>query len=81
MSQDEIVANFTTITTTDADEIAAAILAYNRTLSEALFDLSGLDDAHRQEIRLLAKTNLIRLRQRLESLLPAVRNATMAPDI
>lgn len=81
MSQDAIVANFTSLTTTDADEMVATLLSYHKSLSDGLFDVATLDDDHRSEVRVLSKTSLIKLRQRLEALVVAVRNATMAPDI
>ena len=80
-SQDAIVEAYTLYATTEADVLTAQILAYHRGLSEPLFDLSLLDDAHKLTIRDLSKQNLVRLRQRLELLVSTVRLATQAPDI
>lgn len=80
-TQDEIVTNFTNFATTEADDLTAAILAYHRGISAPMFDLSALDADHKTTIRDLSKQSLIKLRQRLELLLPAIRLATQAPDL
>lgn len=81
MSQDQIVANYATLISTDAEELSGAIFSYNRALTTGLFDLAELDSDHKAQVRALSKASLIRLRQRLESMVLAVNNATRAPDI
>lgn len=81
MSQDQIVTDFTTLITTDSVALTGSLLTFHSVLSAQLFDIATLDDEHRQQIRDISRTNLIRLRQRLETLVVTVRAATAAPDI
>lgn len=80
-SQDQIVANYVALTTTDAELLVTSVLAYHKNLSDPLFEMTTLDNAHKQEVRNASKTSLIKLRQRLELLGQTVRLATQAPDI
>lgn len=81
MSQDQVVADFYSLITTETATLTSTLLSYHATLSANLFAIAELDDEHKQEIRDISRTNLIRLRQRLETLVVTVRSATAAPDI
>lgn len=78
--QDEIVANFTQYVTVDTLALIDTIKNYHRPLGNCLFDITGLDEAHRDEIKLVSKMALRLLRQRLEALAPTLALAQQAGE-
>jgi anaerobic glycerol-3-phosphate dehydrogenase len=77
-TQDDVVAAFETIITTSADVIKADVLSYHQSLGTILFQIPELDNAHKEEVRAVDKSQLISLRYRLESLLTTLLTALQA---
>ena len=75
MSQETIVTNYTSLATGDAQVLVADCLAYNRALSNVLYDVATLDAEHLEQVRAVPLTDLLQLRQRLEILINVVRLA------
>ena len=51
MSQETIVTNYTSLATGDAQVLVADCLAYNRALSNVLYDVATLDAEHLEQVR------------------------------
>lgn len=76
MSQDQILADFTTLATTDCETFIAQLLAYHTALGTNLFQCALLDDAHRTDLLLVDRAKLIALRNRIQ-----VFNSTLSQAI
>lgn len=79
--QDEIVANFTTLVTTNTTALVATILAYHQPLVNSLFSCVTLDQAHRDQIRNVDKSALRVLRARLDTLATTIGQAQQTGDL
>ena len=66
---DQIVTDYTTITSTNANTLIGQILAYHSSLSANLFQVATLDAAHLAQVAAVDKTALLSLRNRIDAFL------------
>ena len=78
MSQDQVVADFITISTTDAIAINNQLLTYHTALGTNLFACAELDDEHRATLAASDKSRLMALRNRIDLFYPTLRAAIAA---
>jgi len=77
-TQDDVVSAFETIITSSADLIKTDLLSYHQSLGTILFEVAGLDSAHKLQVQALPKESLIALRYHIQSLTVAIQNALQA---
>lgn len=78
MSQDQIVADFANISTTETQTLIGQILNFHSALGTNLFACAELDDEHRATLAATDKSKLIALRNRIDLFYPTLRAAIAA---
>ena len=78
MSQDQTIATFTTLATTQCNTLIGQLLTYHSAIAANLFECAVLDEEHRLQLVNVDRSRLIALRNRLDAFYTTLRQAIAA---
>ena len=78
MSQEEIIAEYTTLATTGCDTLTSTLLTYHTALGINLFGCATVDQTGRTQLQAVDKAHLMLLRNRIDAFYGTLRQAISA---